>query len=306
MVSKRFATIDIGTNTILMLIAEKTEDGFNVLRDEHSLARLGEGIGVSGSKKMILPSALERAKVILNKYKHICSEYRVDNVFAGGTSALRDADNSVEIRNILSSIIDTDIQLISGEDEAEYSFNGSIEDDKDSVVIDIGGGSTEIIVGSHGKITFRKSLQIGAVRLTEMYFAKHPPDIQMINDAANDIKLALKSIQNDFGMNKLYAVAGTPTTLAGVDLGLKDFDRKMIHGHLLFIERIESIFKLFSELSISEIIDLYHVKPQRADLITIGTLILIESMKHIGALNCQVSTKGLRYGMMKSFIKKIN
>ena len=301
--AERFAAIDIGTNTILMLIAEfQNREKFQVLTDEHSLARLGQGIG--SNQKRILDEAIDRAKKILINYKNICNKYQVDKIYAVATSAMRDAENREKVKNIFEEILNTEIEIISGEKEARFSFSGAIEDENDSVVIDIGGGSTEIIFGNKEKIKERQSLQIGAVRLKEQYFLDNPVDKKHLKNAENAVIEELGLINNVHPFTKVYAVAGTPTTLAGIFMNLKEFDRNFIQGYQMDIVDIRLLFESFCKMSVEEIINKYSVNPNRADVITAGTLILIKILEHIKSTKCIASTKGLRYGMMKYLISE--
>ena len=302
LLGKRYAAIDIGTNTILMLIADKEESGFRVIRDEHSLARLGEGIGLNNRK--IIPKAKERAIEILKRYRKICDEMKVSEIFAVATSAMRDAENRIEIKEMFESILHSEIHIISGEKEARFSFIGAVEDDKDSVVIDIGGGSTEIIFGNSSEIKNRISLQIGAVRLTETFFKQQPPNSEDLQRASNQINEALQNLSTLEHYENVYAVAGTPTTLAGIMQNLRDFDRDYIQGYKMNIAEIIKIYDSFCKMTVDEIININGVKPARADVITAGTLILMKILEYIKSDFCIASTKGLRYGMMKYSISK--
>jgi len=302
--NERYATIDIGTNTILMLIAEKgtKTNLFDELRDEHEIARLGEGFATN-TTKYILPHAKERAINILLHYIKLCDEYNVRNIFAVGTSALREAVNGIEITKELSEIIGTEIELISGEREAEFSFNGAVNNNKSAIVIDIGGGSTEIISGENGKILNMISIPIGAVKLTEQYFRPHPINSEKLKSADNYLEMMFNKLEFDAKNSDVIAVTGTPTTLAAVDLGLADFQRTVIEGHKLSINKINDLFELFNTINIDEIIEKYKVHPNRADVITAGTLILKKVMEKINSNEIIASSKGIRYGMMKQLLK---
>ncbi|ROL61350.1 hypothetical protein D9V86_06230 [Bacteroidetes/Chlorobi group bacterium ChocPot_Mid] len=300
---QRYATIDIGTNTILILIAESdNKETFKVITDEHSLARLGQGIG--SNHKRILDEAIERAKKILINYKSICNKYNVEKIYAVATSAMRDAENRDDVKRTFEEIIDSEIEIISGEKEARFSFSGAIEDDNDSVVIDIGGGSTEIIFGNMEVIKNRFSLQIGAVRIKEQYSLNNPVEEANLIKAENAVNKELSFIKNIHHYVKVYAVAGTPTTLAGILMNLKEFDRNFIQGYQIKIDDIKQLFDRFCQMTVEEIINEYSVNPNRADVITAGTMILIKILEHINSDKCIASTKGLRYGMMKYLISK--
>ncbi|MCX7737043.1 MAG: hypothetical protein N2319_10050 [Candidatus Kapabacteria bacterium] len=298
----RIAGVDIGTNTILMAIADY-DGNLKIIRDEHSLARLGQDLNRTG---IISEEALIRAVKILDKYRTICDDLNVDIIKAVGTSALRDAINSNEVVTILSNALNSDIEVISGSKEAQLSFLGTIEDNQESIVIDIGGGSTEITYGKSDNIFNHISLQIGAVRITEEFLQPHPPLTSSIHKAIDRINSILDSI--DFRNNecKFYAVAGTPTTLASISLGLKDFEREKVHLYRLTKNKIDELVDLLFRTEIKDIINKFGVNPMRADVISAGGLILKLIMEKFGTDSVIVSANGLRIGIIKSIIKNIN
>jgi len=298
--NKKYAAIDIGTNTILMLIAEKDEYGkLSVITDEHSIARLGEGVDKT---RIINDDAIGRAKEILQNYNEIIKKHNVENVRIVGTSSLRDAKNSQEVIAKLEAAIGYKIEVISGIKEAELSFLGAIDDKQPSVVIDIGGGSTEIIFGKDKHLIGRNSIDLGAVRITERIFGEHPP-------AKNKIVLAQDILNNELKKNiskeysgKYYAVAGTPTTLAAIVQNLEEYDYEKVNGYELSKDVTENIFNQFLNMRVEDIVKQFNIHPKRADVITAGTLILITIMDHFSIESVIVSSHGLRYGVMKSMV----
>jgi exopolyphosphatase/guanosine-5'-triphosphate,3'-diphosphate pyrophosphatase len=286
-----------------MLIAEKTnsKDLFKEIRDEHEIARLGEGFA-NNTEKVILPQAIERATNILKRYSELITQHDVSKVFAVGTSALREAKNGTEVKKELENTLGHEIQLIPGELEAELSFLGAVSSEKSSVVIDIGGGSSEVIKVANGKIIDKISFPVGAVKLTEQYFKPHPISYNNLIKAELFLDEIFEKLTFEANDSDVIAVAGTPTTLAAVDLGLADFERTVIEGHKLKIETINRLFDLFTSVSIDEIIEKHKVHPNRADVISAGTLILLKVLEHINSESCLASTKGIRYGMMKYLI----
>jgi exopolyphosphatase/guanosine-5'-triphosphate,3'-diphosphate pyrophosphatase len=298
--NKRYAAIDIGTNTILMLIADKDDDGkLSVISDEHSIARLGECVDKT---KMINENAIGRAQDILEKYRSIIEENKVEKIRIVGTSSLRDAKNSRGVIAKLEEVIGSKIDTISGIEEAELSFLGAIEDKEPSVVIDIGGGSTEIIYGKENNLIERNSLDIGAVRITERIFGEHPPKDIRITQAQDILKKELqKNIKLKYS-GKYYAVAGTPTTLAAIVQNLAEYDDEKVNGYELSIFETENIFNQFLSMNVEEIVKKYKIHPKRADVITAGTLILMTIMDFFSIESVIVSSHGLRYGVMKKLI----
>lgn len=290
------AAIDIGTNTLLMLIGEEQNGVLKIIRDEHSIARLGEGVDAF---KTIQPQAIERAVMILKKYREICDKLGVSQIRAVATSAMRDAKNREEVCENFKNILKKDIEIISGDEEAQMSFAGTVENSELSTVIDIGGGSTEIITGKTPQIQSRISINIGAVRMTERFLKEKPALKENIAAAQNEIRRQLlKAGKRETGI--LYAVAGTPTTLAAIGQGLKDFSRESIHGYVLKAETVEEILERLLKSSLEEIVKIPGVHPQRADILPAGALILKEILEFLKADSCVVSTQGLRYGVLKS------
>ncbi len=300
--NKKYAAIDIGTNTLLMLIAEQSADGeMKVVIDEQYIARLGEGVD---STKIINDDAILRASEILKKYRQIIKEYKVDEIRIVGTSCLRDAKNSEYVISRLQEVIGCNIEIIPGIVEAELSFLGAIEDNEPSIVIDIGGGSTEIIYGREEQLIERNSLDVGAVRITERIFKDHPPKIESIEKAKKFLIEELKTNINKKYSGKYYAVAGTPTTVAAVAKNLKVYDDKEVNGYELSLREMEDVFNRFINMSVEDIINKLHIHPKRADVITAGTLILITIMKYFNISSVTVSSHGLRYGVMKSLLAR--
>lgn len=293
--AERIAALDIGTNTVLMVVGEKCDDGsIEILRDEHSIARLGEKTDYTN---LISEEALERTVKILESYRQICSDLKVDRIVTGATSALRDASNSKIASERLQESLGAKINIIAGLEEARLSFLGTVETDDKVIVIDIGGGSTEIISGRNRILSDRTSLQIGAVRLTERCFSNQPPTINEKNIAIAEIENALLNVEWQ-KHESLYSVAGTPTTIAAVALGLGDFERDKIHGYELTRETLDEILHLFLKSTSYDLIRKYHIHPKRADVITAGALILREAMDHFDFTETTVSAKGLRYGIL--------
>jgi exopolyphosphatase / guanosine-5'-triphosphate,3'-diphosphate pyrophosphatase len=298
----RYAALDIGTNTLLMVIAQVDSNGnYEVLEDEHSVARLGEGVDKTG---LINPEATARASTILERYKPLCNKHSVDRIKICGTSALRDARNSPEVRDILGKIMGTEIETIHGEVEAGLSFAGTVEDESNSLVIDIGGGSTEFIFGAGDKLFSKQSLQMGAVRITERFIDKLPPTPEEITTATEFIKKEISQIDIPIEEFKLYAVAGTPTTIAQVALKMQDYDFDKIQGYELSANTIKSVLEDFNHMTLKELQTTPGVNPLRADIIGAGTMILLESLRHFESKSCIVSAKGLRYGILKFMIEE--
>ena len=289
------ASIDIGTNTLLLLIGEVQADGsLSIVHDEHSIARLGEGVHAS---KCINEKAIERASHILHRYKLICDSYKVEKITIVATSAMRDADNAEYVCSILSSIIQKPISIISGKEEAYFSYVGSKETYDNPTIIDIGGGSTEIICMDNDHTIQSISLNIGAVRFTEKYFSTYPPSIDSIQEAIAEIKTSLSQFTISVH-SPVIVVAGTPTTLACIDQGLDEYHRDKVHGYILTYDAISSITDMLCTSSYDSLFSIKGINPKRADILPAGSLLLKSLLSYFAIEHCIVSTKGLRYGVL--------
>lgn len=286
----RLAAIDIGTNTCLMLIGELDAAGqFNIIRDEHAIVRLGENVDKT---RKITDEAYERLSTTLTKYKSIIDELQIADIAACGTSALRDALNRDEILVRVKSDFDIHISIIEGNREAELTYLGATFDlppvEGLTAVIDIGGGSTEVAFGENTEYKYGKSIDIGAVRLTE----------QGLN-ATNSIRSLLQTTFADIeSPARVIAVAGTPTTLAAMKLGLMEFDREKVNHCKLTLEEVRTYFDILTTQPQETILEIYPViPPGRVDILPAGAAILLEAMKFLKVENVNVSTGGLRYGI---------
>jgi len=299
---KRVAGIDIGTNTVLMLVADYQNKQIKKVRENFAVARLGESLDKTG---IISDEAIERTAAILKENKEICQELHVEKIIAVGTSALRDASNSEQALKVLNDALGTKINVISGIQEATYSFLGTVNCNSTALVIDIGGGSTELIIGKEDKILDKISLQIGAVRMTERYFQSlHPPDYYRIEQAEAELLNMLTESKMPPHFDKVYAVAGTATTLATTALGLSDAEVEKADRYILSRTDLTRIFDLYMNSTVDDIINKFKVHPRRADLILAGSLIMKSVVEHFKINEIVISSKGLRYGIVTDFFRK--
>lgn len=295
------AGIDIGTNTILMVIgtAPTPDSEWTVLQDHHRIARLGEGLDASG---LINEAAVARASAILSDYRRSCEVAGVDVISVVATSALRNARNGSEVQQRLEAIILTPIEVLSGYEEACMTFNGVAGVlGKACTVIDIGGGSTEYIAGFSRMVFSAHSREFGAVRLTERYKLGIGADLNVVFQAREFIHRELSSVRTDlkqFPNEDIIAVAGTPTSLAILDLGLTSFDKQQVDGHVLSADAVAYWTDRLLMMSQQERSLLPGIDPNRVDILPAGALILDQSLKELGYASCTVSVKGLRYGAM--------
>jgi exopolyphosphatase/guanosine-5'-triphosphate,3'-diphosphate pyrophosphatase len=303
----RIAALDIGTNTILMLIADCAPPSqLTVLRDEHVIARLGQGVDES---KQITPEAARRALEYLAQFKQIAEKEGAEKIVACGTSALRDAANRDEFAAAVHQEIGLEVEILKGDEEAELTYLGAVSNYGDSsddrfVVLDIGGGSTEITSGNGFKVKSRQSVDVGCVRLTERILRTSPPTIEALHAVKSLIEKEFSEHTINMDNAKLIGVAGTLTTLAALDLRLPTFDREKVGGHVLTLERIQALFDELSRKTHDELLAYPQILPKRADVIVAGAVILLEALQLIRATSITVSDRGLRYGMVLRELKE--
>lgn len=292
----RVAALDLGSNTSLVLVAE-VEDGVvkRVLHDETTITRMGQGVHAN---RKLHPDALARLDACFAEYSAIIKKFKCDRVIAVATSAARDVSNGERLIE-LGKKHDIPIHIISGQKEAELTFRGAICDRGDSegvVVIDVGGGSTELISQRNGRVA-GQSVDVGSVRLTEL-FVKHDPilplELREVKDYASAAFHRAEIPRGPF--KEAVAVAGTPTTLAGLDQQI-DFSEEKIHGYKMSGEKIGDWIQKLARLTVHERQALPGMQPKRADVIVPGTVILRAAMEALGKNEITVSTRGVRYGV---------
>jgi exopolyphosphatase / guanosine-5'-triphosphate,3'-diphosphate pyrophosphatase len=298
----RLTAIDIGTNTILMLIADVSADGsLSPLRDDQVIARLGKGVDAD---RKITPETTGRVLRYLRDYKKVSESLRSDKIVAAGTSALRDAANRKDFLDTVRSELGLEILILRGDEEAELTYQGAVSEflgqdsDQSLAVLDIGGGSTELTFGKGTEIQQKLSLDLGSVRLTERTPLSNPPSSQALHQAVSEIRARISAFPQLPPHTKLIGVAGTPTTLAAIDLRLAEYDRARVSGHFLSLAAIERISKELNSRTISQMErDFPQIQPGRSDIIVAGVLILIESLRRFEAEGITVSDRGLRHGL---------
>lgn len=299
------ASIDIGTNTVLLLIADVDPVTRKIipLINEYRMPRIGQGTNRSGR---ISQERLKLLYDVLNEYKSIINGCNCDKVILTGTNAFRMASNAPDIIREIKMSLDYDLKVISGEDEAEYAYFGAISDLDDyssSMVIDIGGSSTEIIYGEGLNVVFKKSLQLGSVSATEHYIRNVPPTLIELENFSTDIKKLFTTLDKTIIPKKVIAIAGTATTLACMILGLKNFEENKVDKRSITIQDMRNIIGELSSLTASEILVRYGpVMKGREDIIFAGAFILYQFMEYFGIDNIIISIRGVRYGAIVKYL----
>jgi len=296
----RLASIDIGTNTVLLLVAEVGPTGaVSPLAYEQRIPRLGKGVD---AVRRLAPESMQRVVAVLKEYRAIIGRYEPEHVTVCATSAVRDAANRDEFAALVKAQSGFDVEVLSGEDEARWTYRGAISDLRGvtkAAVLDIGGGSTELSVGDSRNPTQSISMDLGAVRLTERYLKSDPPTRAELDAATQEVRAhAVKTAFFGTRGHTLVAVAGTPTTLAILAQGLPRFSIDAVTNYRLSQQRVRELLERLGGMRVAEIRKLSEVMEGRADVIVAGALIMLEIMQAHGFTEAVVSERGVRYGMV--------
>jgi exopolyphosphatase/guanosine-5'-triphosphate,3'-diphosphate pyrophosphatase len=299
----RVGAIDIGTNTVLLLIAEGPRQSPVAVLERATITRLGQGVDKT---KRLSEEGVARTVACLRTYGNLLREHGADRVLAVCTSAARDAENGTEFLDRASDALGTTPRIVDGDEEARLVFEGALTGlpfDGSVTVFDIGGGSTEVI---HGTCSMERtvlercvSMNIGSVRLTERHVSTDPPIAAELDAIAHDIDAHLSQLPLD-EPGVLVGVAGTMTTLAAIDKSLDTYDPAVVHGAVLERSAIERILDRLSRMPLDQRRRVAGLEPARADVIVAGTLIALGLLVRARADRVVVSDRGVRWGLAKT------
>lgn len=309
------AAIDIGTNSVLLTVARSTGDGgFKVLEQRATVTRLGQDVDRTS---VLHPDAQERTLVCLSEYRTAMDHWGVRGARAVGTSAMRDAAGGDVFVEKATAVLGFRPEIVSGAREAELTFIGALSGlsvaempGSPVFVFDIGGGSTELIVGRVGArpsdrptIEQSTSLNLGSVRLTERNGLSDPPDHNQLTQVREQVQAAL--IASGIvvrGPLTVVGVAGTVTTLAAISEKMQGYDAARIHGHLLKKTEIERISAQLSALPLEKRQQIPGLSKGRADVIVCGSILCNEIAAFAGAEQLVVSDRGVRFGLLSEMM----
>jgi len=294
------ASIDLGTNTCLMLIAEVESGSVNkVLGDYARIVRLGEGVDKTGH---IQSGAVDRTLTCLYEYKNTISTAGIppEDVICVATSQARDAENGKEFFARVEEKLGFGFEVISGKHEARLSFMGSLlpnMEPSEHVVVDIGGGSTEFVTVKDGR-----SIDLGSVRFTERYLKSDPVTDEEFNICLNEVDRKIEELvdwRDTIPSNmQMLAVAGTATTLASWHLRIREFDSAEVEKVQLTSANLSLMVKDLKRMSVKERRDQVGIDPKRADVLLAGAMIMWRTMEKLKFQTCDISSRGLRYGVL--------
>jgi exopolyphosphatase/guanosine-5'-triphosphate,3'-diphosphate pyrophosphatase len=296
--SKRVAVIDVGTNSTRLLVADVADGRVSVLERKSTVTRLGRGVDLSGH---LANEAIEDVCAAIGGYVETIGELGAGTVDAIATSAVRDADNGSAFIAELRERFALSARVLDGEEEARSTYLGATSENLPSeptLVVDIGGGSTELIVGNGREISFHDSLQVGVVRHTERHLPSDPPTAGELEALATDVRGLIEDSLGPAGVEARHgiAVAGTPTSLAAVEMGLEPYDPSRVHGHVLALPSIQRMLSSLASVPLAERVEIPGLHPDRAPTIVAGVVILVETMRAFGLEEIRVSEQDILYG----------
>jgi len=292
----RIAVVDLGTNSTRLLVADVTDGEVQELDRRLVITRLGEGVD---DRRRLLPVAVARVRNTLVEYRRTLEEAGAERTLAIATSAVRDAENGEAFLGEIEWSYGFATRLLSGDDEALLTFRGATTGravDGGTLLVDVGGGSTEVVVGGPDDVDFHASLDLGCVRLTERYLRGDPPGSEEIAACRWHVWETLAGLPAQIRPSSALGVAGTVTTLAAVDLGLRDADPERVHGHRLRATSVKETLARLAPLRVEEIARVVGIHPERAPVILAGVIVVAEMLARFALDELEVSEHDLMHG----------
>lgn len=310
------AAIDCGSNSTRLLIATHGPTGHQTLTRPMTITRLAEGVDATGE---LAPAAIRRTLDALVEFRSLMDdagvEPSVSTVRMVATSAARDASNSDEFFDAAEAIVGVRPQLLSGDEEAHLSFVGATAEldpaDGPFLVVDIGGGSTEFVLGTVSPeglpdITGCLSVDLGCVRITERFFDHDPPDAAELSQALSVVALHLDDVLREIPgapyARTMVGLAGTVSTTAAVEIGLTTYDRDAIHHFVLTKAAVEDVFRTLATERLTDRVHNPGLESQRAEVIVGGLCVLVQTMRTLGVDRCVASESDILDGLVRSLM----
>ena len=301
---KRAAIIDIGSNSIKLLVGEG--DGtVRTIAEKSEVARLGEGLWKSG---VLSAAAMERSAEVVARFARQARENGAEKIVGVGTMALRSAGNSGDFVKMVRELCGVEVQIIPGEEEARLSYlavlSGLSIPDGDMVIFDTGGGSTEFIFGKGTELTKRFSVNLGAIRITERFFHDDPVKVGSVAEALQEIGAEFAAAGVEGKPLRLVGLGGTVTTMGAVKHKMVKYQPEVIQGSTLTRADIAQQIKAYSQRTIQQRRELPGMQPKRADVILAGACILQVIIDRFGVDALTISDRGLRHGLAFELFNK--
>jgi len=299
----RVGVLDIGSNSVLLLIGVRTPSGWRILTDQTHITRLGEGFGAA---KRLQPEAVQRTLQAIDEYLAACRARHVERIVAAATAVVREASNANAILQPLRERLPphAEIRVLSEQEEATLSYLSVALDDTLGIgaerlaVIDIGGGSVEVAVGQGAQREVWRSFPVGAGRVREQYMPSDPPHPREALAATRALDEAFAPLRELPQPDRVVSIGGTGVNLAMLALGLPAFDPAQVHGVWFGDETPAALLERLLRLSDAERRALPGIEADRAPLLHVGALILERALFALRRETVQISTRGLRYGIL--------
>jgi exopolyphosphatase/guanosine-5'-triphosphate,3'-diphosphate pyrophosphatase len=295
----RVAVVDIGTNSTRLLVADVADGQVDEVERRSRVTRLGRGVDLSGQ---LANEAVEGVCDTVGEYVSLYRELGAERVRAIATSAVRDSSNGGAFVAELRERFALSARVLDGDEEAQLTYLGATAaapPAEPTLVVDIGGGSTELVIGSGQEVTFHTSLQAGVVRHTERHLQSEPPVAVELEALAADVRHLLDDAVGghpEAHAESGIAVAGTPTSLAAIDLELDRYDPRRVHGHSIALGSIQRMLSRLATVSLEERRAITGLHPDRAPTIVAGVVILAEVMRAFGLDRIEVSEHDILWG----------
>lgn len=297
----RIAVVDVGTNSTRLYIADVQDGAITAEIDRRTtVTRLGQGVDHSG---VLAEEAMARVEAAVKEYRSVIDASGVDAVTGVLTSAVRDARNGQEFTQRLNDAYNINARTITGDEEARLTYLGATSDrpesDEPTVVIDVGGGSTELVVGQGAQVHFHTSTQAGVVRQTERFLKTDPPrpeELQLLQEEAHEIFTTAVPASERTRVSKGIAVAGTATSCAAILQELDPYDPAKVHGFRLLRAQAEMLLARLAQLTTEERRHVTGLHPDRAQTIVAGVILLIEAMRTFDLSEVEVSEHDILRG----------
>jgi exopolyphosphatase/guanosine-5'-triphosphate,3'-diphosphate pyrophosphatase len=295
--TRRVAVIDIGSNSTRLLVADVVDGRVTPIERRSTVTRLGRGVDLSGR---LAAEAIEAACAAIDPYVATLRELGVEAVDAVATSAVRDAENGSAFIAELRERFALSARVLDGDEEARLTYMGATSEhlpEVPTLVLDIGGGSTEMVVGKGREAAWHSSLQAGVVRHTERHLVADPPRAVELEALAADLRVLIETATVEAPRAEAgIAVAGTPTSLAAIELELDPYDPKRVHGHVLKLKSIQRMLSRLAAVPLAERREIRGLHADRAPTIVAGVVILVETMRAFELDQITVSEHDILYG----------
>jgi exopolyphosphatase/guanosine-5'-triphosphate,3'-diphosphate pyrophosphatase len=284
----RVAAVDLGTNTTRLLVADVDEGRVEEVEKRLAITRLGEGVD---ARRRLLPLPIARVRNCLAEYRRAAEDLSAERILLIATSAVRDAENGEAFLGEIEWSYGFATRLLTGDEEARLVRRGVGEVGAGTLILDVGGGSTELIAGD-----WHESLDMGSVRMTERFLPSDPPTDRELAACAAAVRSLLAERLPELEVRDAIGVAGTVTTLAALDLGLEEYDADRVHGHRIPAASVDEQLQRLAALPLAERRQVPALEPERAPVIVGGAVVVREVMRHFGLAELEASERDILHG----------